>query len=146
MELKESLYNWIVKISSNEFGPACPYAMGAWLKKEVLLADDHHNVLDLVPLKEGISICVVPMLGISYDDLSNLCEEYSKKFEDYLFLDSHPEETLTLRGNKTVWEYPAILIQRKKDIIEARNDLIKKGFYNNWDKDLLDSLEINLNK
>lgn len=142
MELKESLYNWIVKISSNELGPACPYAMGAWLKKEVLLVDDHHNVLDLVPLKKEISICVVPMLGISYDDLSNLCEEYSKKFEDYLFLDSHPEETLTLRGNKTVWEYPAILIQRKKDIIEARKDLIKKGFYNNWDKDLLESLGI----
>ena len=144
MDLKDSLHNWIKKISSSEFGPACPYSMGAWINKEVFLADDSSNILDLVPLKEGTSICVVPMLGISYEELSNLCEEYSNKFEDYLFLDSHPEEKLTLRGNKTVWEYPAILIQRKKEVLEARSYLIKKGFYNNWDKDLLESLEIEI--
>jgi hypothetical protein len=59
-----------------------------------------------------------------------------------LFLDTHPEETLTLRGNKTVWEYPAVIIQDKKELLEARGYLLKRGFYKNWDSELLNELGI----
>ena len=142
MDLQKSLYDWICFISSVNSGPACPFAMKAWINKEVKLVEDRTNVHDLIPLDENISICIVPHLGISYDELSNLCDNYNLEYNEYLFLNSHPEETLTLRGKKTVWEYPAILIQRKLELEEARKTLSKIGFYKNWDLDFLDSLGI----
>lgn len=142
MDLKESLIDWIKKISSVSFGPACPYAYTAWLKDEVFLAENNTAIEELIPLKNDIAVCVLPMLDIGYKDLKEMCKKYNEKYDDYIFLDTHPEETLRLRGLKTVWEYPAILIQWKKELKETRNHLMSKGFYDNWDEDLLISLGV----
>ncbi len=142
MNLEESLYKWIVKISSKDFGPACPYALKALINNEVILTDDGVPIPDVLPLKDGVSVCVVPRLGIDYDDLVMVCYYYNKIFPDYIFLDTHPDETLRLNGKKTVWEYPAIIIQNKDELLEARSQMNKIGFYKNWDKDLLDDLGI----
>ena len=116
MNLEESLYKWIVKISSKDFGPACPYALKALINNEVILTDDGVPIPDVLPLKDGVSVCVVPRLGIDYDDLVRVCYYYNKIFPDYIFLDTHPDETLRLNGKKTVWEYPAIIIQNKDEL------------------------------
>jgi hypothetical protein len=142
MNLNESLYDWISRISSPKLGPACPYALKAFMNREVILVEDGSTIPDLIPLKDGISVCVVPRIGIEYDDLGMVCEYYNQIFPEYLFLDTHPEETLRLNGNKTVWEYPAIIIQRKGELLDARSHLMKIGFYKNWDRDLLDDLGI----
>jgi hypothetical protein len=105
---------------------------------------DSVDLSTLVPLEDNISVCVVLMAGASYDDLVAISNEYNEKFPEYLFLDTHPEETLTLRGMKTVWDHPGIIIQRRSELLEARNRLVKSGFYKKWDKDLLDSLGINI--
>lgn len=142
LDIKKSLHNWILRLSSKDLGPACPYALGAWMENKVILTEERDIDL-LIPLKDKISVCIVLLVGISYDELSLMCEEYNKKYEEYLFLDTHPEETLTLRGNKTVWEFPAMIIQKKDELLEARAHLKKIGFYKNWDNDLLDSLGVN---
>lgn len=142
MNLSDSLYKWISRIASPEFGPACPYALKAWINKEVILVEDGTNIPYILPLKDGITVCVVPRLGMDYDDLGMVCDYYNKIFHDYIFLDTHPEETLRLNGKKTVWEYSAIIVQRKDELLEARSHLYKIGFYKNWDKDLLDDLGI----
>lgn len=144
MNLSDSLYQWISRISSSEYGPACPYAMKAFIDKKVKLEDDGSKIPDLLPLKDDISVCVVPRLGIKYEELSLICNYYNDIFKDYIFLDTHPDETLTLNGKKTVWEHPAIIIQRKDELIEARFNLNKIGFYNNWDKDFLTDLGISI--
>lgn len=126
-------------------GPACPYAMKAFLNNEVSLEIDATPIPDIIPLKDGIKVCVVPRIGIEYHDLGAICDYYNEIFPEYLFLDTHPEETLTLRGNKTVWEYPAIIIQRKDELLDARSHLIKSGFYKNWDPNLLKDLGIEIN-
>lgn len=143
--IEESLHLWIKKISSVEFGPACPYAMKALLNNEVVIKNGGEPIENIIPLPEGISVCVVPRIGITYSDLSNLCDEYNEMFPEYLFLDTHPDETLRLRGKETVWEYPAVIIQRRDELLEARSHLMKIGFYKNWDLDLLESLGIDLN-
>jgi len=140
--LRESLIKWITKLSNPDNGPICPYAMKAWLNNEVVLEDDGKTIPDLIPLEDNVSVCVVPRIGIDYDDLVMICYCYNKLFPDYLFLDTHPDEELTLRGQKTVWEYPAIIIQKKDELLEARSNLIKIGFYKNWDLDLLKDLGI----
>jgi len=140
--LKDSLFSWISRISSPDLGPACPYAMKSFLNNEVHLSEIGVPIPDLIPLREGIKVCVVPKIGISYEDLSKVCDYYNEIFPEYLFLDTHPEETLTLRGNKTVWEYPAVIIQGKKELLEARGYLLKSGFYKNWDSELLNELGI----
>lgn len=142
MNLSRSLHEWILRISSPDLGPACPYALKSWINKEVVLSEDGSNIPDLIPLREGISVCVVPRIGMDYDDLVMVCDYYNKIFTDYIFLDTHPEETLRLNGEKTVWEYPAVIIQRKEELLEARSHLYKIGFYKNWDNDLLDDLGI----
>jgi len=142
--LKKSLYEWILKISSVESGPICPFALKSWINNEVRFVYDSVDLSTLVPLEDNISVCVVLMAGASYDDLVDISNEYNEKFPEYLFLDTHPEETLTLRGMKTVWDHPGIIIQRRSELLEARNRLLKSGFYKNWDKDLLDSLGINI--
>jgi len=142
MNLSDSLYKWILKISSAELGPACPYALKSWTDKEVILVDDGKTIPDLIPLNPGISVCIVPRLGIDYYDLVMICDYYNEIFPEYIFLNTHPEEKLRLRGKKTVWEYPAVIIQNKKELLEARSHLYKIGFYKNWDKDLLDDLGI----
>ena len=146
MNFSESLYEWIKKISSPELGPACPYALKAWMDNQVGLAEDGSNIPDQIPLPEGISVCVVPRIGIEYGDLSMICYYYNKIFSEYIFLDTHPEETLRLRGEKTVWEYPAIIIQRKEELLSARSHLKKIGFYKNWDRNLLSDLGIEPDK
>ena len=128
--------------ASKDFGPACPYALKALTNNEVILTDDGVPIPDVLPLKDGVSVCVVPRLGIDYDDLVMVCYYYNKIFPDYIFLDTHPDETLRLNGKKTVWEYPAIIIQNKEELLEARSHMNKIGFYKNWDKDLLDDLGI----
>ena len=142
MNLKESLHKWIAKISSHELGPAYPYALKALMDNQVILMNDGDNVPDQIPLREGISVCVVPRIGIEYNELGKICDYYNEIFPDYIFLDTHPEETLRLRGQKTVWEYPAIIIQKKDELLEARLNLIKIGFYKNWDLCLLKDLGI----
>jgi len=115
--------------------------MKAWLNREVKLITEQ-EIEGLIPFPPDLSVCVVPKIDILYPDLVDLCDQYNTKFPEYIFLDSHPDETLTLRGKKTVWEYPAMLIQRRDELLEARGTLSKMGFYKNWDKDLLDSLGI----
>jgi hypothetical protein len=146
MNLYDSLYKWVLRISSPELGPACPYALKSWINKEVILSDDGIPIPDLIPLSEGISVCIVPRLGIDYDDLGLICDYYNEIFPEYLFLDTHPEEKLRLNGKKTVWEYPAVIIQRKQELLDARSHLYKIGFYKNWDDDLLQDLGINPDK
>jgi len=140
--IEKSLYEWIIKLSSKDLGPACPYALKAWIDNKVIITEEK-DIDSLIPLDDKISVCVVLLLGISYTDLSSMCDMFNKKYSDYLFLDTHPEEILTLRGNKTVWEFPAMIIQKKDELLEARAHLKKIGFYKNWDKDLLDSLGVN---
>ena len=116
MDLQKSLYDWICFISSVNSGPACPFAMKAWINKEVKLVEDRTNVHNLIPLDENISICIVPHLGISYDELSNLCDNYNLEYNEYLFLNSHPDETLTLRGKKNSLGIPGYTNTKKVGI------------------------------
>jgi len=140
--LQKSLYEWILRISSLDSGPACPFAMKAWLNDEVKLVENRPTISELVPFTEEISICIVPYLDISYEDLADICDCYNLEYPEYIFLNSHPDETLTLLGKKTVWEHPAMLIQKKSELNDARSLLVKIGFYKNWDKDMLESLGI----
>ena len=107
MDLQNSLYNWIARISSTESGPACPFAMKAWLNHEVKLVENGSTISELVPFTEEISICIVPYLEISYGDLADICDCYNLEYPEYVFLNSHPNETLTLMGKKTVWNISA---------------------------------------
>jgi hypothetical protein len=67
----------------------------------------------------------------------NFCNTLDSEF---IFLDSHPEDSDLIGGIKSVSILPLIIIQRRKELEEAREILKRGKYYNYWDKKVLDDL------
>ena len=123
---------WAFWLSSGILGeeklPMCP-----WAKKSILEGSvdfwEEENPLDLVPLPNEIKVRIVHLPGRSLENLEEIRNFCNSKSEEFIFLDSHPEDPELIGGIKSVSEIPLILIQRRNEIIEARKILEKGNYY-----------------
>jgi hypothetical protein len=67
----------------------------------------------------------------------NFCNALDPEF---IFLDSHPEDPDLIGGIRSVSDLPLIIIQRRKELEEAREILKRGKYYTYWDKKVLDDL------
>lgn len=134
---------WAFWLSSGLLGeeklPLCP-----WAKKSIIDGSvDYYEGDDpstLVPLPEGIRVRIVSLPKKSLSDLDEISKECNKKFKDWIFLESHPEDGETIGGIRSVFKSPLILIQSREDL-ERHRDLLKKGnYYSYWDPEILDEM------
>ena len=139
----DQIREWCFWLSSGILGeekiPLCP-----WAKKSILEGSvdfwEEENPMDLVPLPEDIKVRLVHLPGRSLEDLIMIRDLCNSKFEDFIFLDSHPDDTELIGGIKSVSHLPLILIQRRKEIIKARKFLEKGKYYNYWNPEVLSKM------
>ena len=119
--------------------PLCP-----WAKKSILEGSvdfwEGESPENLIPLPEEIKVRIVHMPNKSPEDLivvRNFCNTLDPQF---IFLDSHPEDSDLIGGIKSVSILPLIIIQRRKELEEAREILKRGKYYTYWDKKVLDDL------
>ena len=139
----DQIREWCFWLSSGILGdrklPLCP-----WAKKSILEGSvdfwEEENPMDLVPLPEDIKVRLIHLPGKSLEDLIRIRDLCNSKFEDFIFLDSHPDDTELIGGIKSVSYLPLILIQRRKEIIKARKFLKKGEYYNYWNPEVLSKM------
>ena len=137
------IQEWAFWLGSGLIGeeklPLCP-----WAKKSILEGSvdfwEEENPVDLVPLPEDIKVRIVHLPGRSLEDLIRIRDLCNSEFGDFIFLDSHPDDPETIGGVKSVSSLPLILIQRRKEIEEARKILEKGNYYKYWDPEVLNRM------
>lgn len=141
--IPDEIKEWAFWLSSGVLGedkiPLCP-----WAKKSILEGSvdfwEGESPENLIPLPEEIKVRIVHMPNKSPEDLivvRNFCNTLDSEF---IFLDSHPEDSDLIGGIKSVSILPLIIIQRRKELEEAREILKRGKYYNYWDKKVLDDL------
>jgi hypothetical protein len=141
--IPDEIKEWAFWLSSGVLGedkiPLCPWAKKSIIEGSVDFWEDE-SPENLIPLPEEIKVRIVHMPNKSPEDLivvRNFCNTLDSEF---IFLDSHPEDSDLIGGIKSVSILPLILIQRRKEIEEAREILKRGKYYNYWDKKVLDDL------
>ena len=142
-QIPEEIKEWAFWLSSGILGeeklPLCP-----WAKKSILegLVEyyEKENPEDLVPLPEGIKVRIVSFPEISHRELIEIRNRCNRNLEEWIFLDSHPEDEETIGGVKSVFKSPLILIQSRKELEEARDILKRSKYYSYWNSNALEEI------
>lgn len=133
------LKSWIRRISGLK---ACPFAVDSWNRGRVLLLPPNSDPIDALRLLPDYDVAVLPLLDYSEVELTDLCDRMNSDFPRCIFLDSHPNQPWTVGGSRTAWQFPAVLIQDRADLQNARLSLMKSGFYMDWESEFLRELKI----
>ena len=141
--IPDEIKEWAFWLSSGVLGedkiPLCPWAKKSIIEGSVDFWEDE-SPENLIPLPEEIKVRIVHMPNKSPEDLiavRNFCNTLDSEF---IFLDSHPEDPDLIGGIKSVSALPLIIIQRRKELEEAREILKREKYYTYWDKKVLDDL------
>jgi hypothetical protein len=141
--IPDEIKEWAFWLSSGVLGedkiPLCPWAKKSIIEGSVDFWEDE-SPENLIPLPEEIKVRIVHMPNKSPEDLivvRNFCNTLDSEF---IFLDSHPEDSDLIGGIKSVSILPLIIIQRRKELEEAREILKRGKYYTYWDKKVLDDL------
>ncbi len=151
-ECKEFLSTWILNFLSAPQEilsgyPPCPYARKALIENKIkfLSSSDYSNVIleEVATWNESVDVLLVECGNVDKDQFVNQVIDInntitSKGFvalEDHIDIEE-PLDTLDFRNGK----YNIILVQRLSKINSASESLKKIGYYNNWSKDMLDSV------
>ena len=141
--IPEEIKEWAFWLSSGMLGeenlPLCP-----WAKKSILEGSvdfwEGEDPENLVPLPEGIKVRIVSFPEKNIEEILEIRDRCSKKFSEWIFLDSHPDDEETIGGIKSVFKSPLILIQSRKELLESREILKKGRYYSYWDSGVLERM------
>ena len=141
--IPEEIKEWAFWLSSGMLGeenlPLCP-----WAKKSILEGSvdfwEEEEPENLVPLPEGIKVRIVSFPGKKLEEILEIRDRCSKEFSEWIFLDSHPDDEETIGGIRSVFKSPLILIQSRKELLEAREILKKGRYYSYWDSGVLERM------
>jgi len=142
-ELPEDIKEWAFWLSSNILGdekiPLC-----RWARKSILSGSvdyyESDNPENLIPLPNHIRVRIISFPGKNRQEIINIRDRCNKISDEWIFLDSHPEDEKEIGGLKSVYKTPLILIQNRKELEFARKSLISGNYYSYWDKSDLDHI------
>ena len=141
--IPQQIQEWAFKLSDGILGeeklPLCPWAKKAVLDGSVDCWVDE-NPLDLIPLPEEIKVRIVHLPGKSLTEIIEIRDLCNSGEEEFIFLESHPEDPEMIGGIKSVSDLPLIIIQRRKELLEARKILAKGNYYQYWDPEVLSKM------
>ena len=121
--------------------PPCPYAKKAWL-------DGHVEVKEFVSFsemrkdlrewnKEVIIYLFQHTTLPKCTELQILASKFNDEFPDFLFLEETPELVEDVGGVVVnQGELCMMIVQKRKPLEEAREELMKTGYYDNWSKEM----------
>jgi hypothetical protein len=141
--IPQQIREWAFWLSSGTLGeenlPLCPWAKKSILEGSVDFWEGDFPG-DLVPLPEGIKVRIVHLPEKSPEDLISIRDLCNSSQNEFIFLDSHPEDSETIGGIRSVSDLPLILIQRREEIREARKILERGNYYKYWDPEVLSKM------
>ena len=141
----DDIEDWILntlskpeKVFSNL--PPCPFAKKAWLDNKV----DIKEFISFEQFEEDIKslkeVMIFRFSDISSKDLEDIAKDYNQKYPTLLFLEEHPDLVECFGGLVVNHGTPMLIVQNRKELEDARKQLQKTGYYDNWSEELKDRI------
>tara|TARA_B100001175_G_C19505740_1_gene640741 strand:- start:629 stop:1105 length:477 start_codon:yes stop_codon:yes gene_type:complete len=117
--------------------PPCPYAKKAWLDgnvevKEFVSFRDLRSDIKQWDKEVIIYLFQYTMLP-RCSELQRLAASFNEEFPDFLFLEEHPDLIEDVGGVVVnEGELCMMIVQKRKPLEDAREELMKTGYYDNW--------------
>ena len=141
--MEKDLISWVKRISEkkDELGgfSVCPFAKKALEEKKVFWsyigAEPEAYILRYIESTPDFEVIVFYNLkkDLTDDDLKSIISKLQSKRSDMIFLKDHPDNPGFISGvNTSNGEYPAVLVQPRAKLVEAREKLLRTDYYNYW--------------
>ena len=142
-QIPEEIKDWIFSLSKGILGeeklPLCPWAKKSLLEGSVDFWVDEFPP-SLIPLPPEIKVRIVHLPQRSHQNLIEIRDLSNASSEEFVFLESHPDDSELIGGVKSVSDLSLILIQRREELQEARKFLTKTNYYEYWNPETLDKI------
>ena len=136
------LQNWFDMLTkpSEAFGgfPPCPFAKSAFLRKkvEVIEYDNFSQITGLMSQPWTKEVVIFVIDNQSADDVTKLAEKCNTIYPDFLFLEEHPDLVEEVGGQHLNSGMVLLLVQLRKELEDARNELKGTPYYDKWTNEL----------
>ena len=141
-KIEDWILNFLSKPSSAfDNLPPCPYAKRAWLDgnvevKEFVSFEQLRKDLDTWN-KEVIIYLFQHAVLPTCPELENLASKLNEQYPEFLFLEETPELVEDVAGViVNQGELCMLLVQKRKPLEDAREELKKTGYYDNWTEEM----------
>ena len=129
---------WIKHISEKrgELGghAICPYAFSASVRIE-------ERALSEVTLIEGADVTVFIVGDCSVAAMMATVDRLNMIHKDYMWLDDHKDEPTFIQGIQSNFGKDNLILCQKRDkLLEAREQLHKTDYYNNWHQEMYERI------
>ena len=121
--------------------PPCPYAKKAWLDGNVEVKEFVSFAEMRKDLDEWNKEVIIYLFQYTTlprcTELQILASKFNEEFPDFLFLEETPELVEDVAGViVNQGELCMLLVQKRKPLEEAREELKKTGYYDKWSEDM----------
>ena len=140
--MKDLLQDWFEFIqkpnkSFNNMSP-CPFAKSAFQRNKIDVLQ-YKNLLTVKeymskPWEKEVAIFVLLDYGAAY--LQWLAMKLGIMYPDFIFLEDHPDLVEDIDGQIMNSGKVLLLVQERKELEEARKDLLKTKYYDKWTLEL----------
>lgn len=141
-KIEDWILNFLSKPSSAfDNLPPCPYAKRAWLDgnvevKEFVSFEQLRKDLDIWN-KEVIIYLFQHAVLPTCSELENLASKLNEQYPEFLFLEETPDLVEDVAGViVNQGELCMLLVQKRKPLEDAREELKKTGYYDNWTEEM----------
>tara|TARA_Y100001980_G_C14480688_1_gene259245 strand:- start:323 stop:766 length:444 start_codon:yes stop_codon:yes gene_type:complete len=140
--MKEFLQDWfdfLQKPNKSFDGmPPCPFAKSAFQRDKIEIVE-YKNILTVIeymmqPWEKKVVIFVMQDYGAAY--LQWLAIKLGIMYPDFIFLEDHPDLEENINGQNMNSGKVLLLVQERKELEEARRDLMKTKYYDKWTLEL----------
>ena len=118
--------------------PPCPFAKSAFQRNKIDVLQ-YKNLLTVIeymskPWEKEVAIFVLQDYGAAY--LQWLAMKLGIMYPDFIFLEDHPDLVEDIDGQIMNSGKVLLLVQERKELEEARKDLLKTKYYDKWTLEL----------
>lgn len=143
--MHDDIESWIIDVLSKPekvFAnlPPCPFAKKAWLDNKVDVKEFisfEQLEIDIQNLKE---VMIFRFKDITAKEIRDIVKDYNQKYPNLLFLEEHPDLVESFGGLVVNHGTAMIIVQDRKELEDARKQLQRTGYYNNWSEELKDRI------
>lgn len=132
---------WVDRISKNNLNIGghriCPFA-----RMPRIIAVEKLSVENFIGFDDQITVYMENGIYSTYDELDELCRNLKSLNPNYIFLPDHPHKKNYINGEETGnGVFPCIIVQTRRELVNAREKLEKTDYYSYWDKSYLEEIK-----
>ncbi len=121
--------------------PPCPYAKKAWLDGNVEVKEFQSFASMRKDLDEWNKEVIIYLFQYTTlprcGELEALSSKFNEQYPDFLFLEESPDLVEDVGGViVNQGDLCMMIVQKRKELEEAREELKKTGYYDNWTEEM----------